>query len=126
MKQLCSTITTKLSATLFLLIGLATLAVAHGGFEHVMGTVVKVEKNTLTVKTAKGDVPVKLDGKTEFTKDDHKASVADLLPGLRVVVDLPEKVKNPAAHSIKIGAAEVSDTHEHSDHAEHSEHAEHK
>lgn len=121
MKLPYSTITTKFATVLLASIGITTTAFAHGGFEHVMGTVVKVEKNTLTVKTAKGDVAVKLDDKTEFTKDDHKASVADLLPGLRVVVDLPEEEKSPAAHSIKIGAAEATESH-----AEHSEHAEHK
>lgn len=28
-------------------------ALAHGGFDHVMGTVVQVSNNTMTVKTAK-------------------------------------------------------------------------
>ncbi len=87
---------------------LTTLAFAHGGFEHVMGTVSKVEKNILTVRTAKGDVDVKLDAKTEITKDDKKAAVGDLTVGLRVVVDLPEGEKAPAAHSVKIGVAEAA------------------
>ena len=121
MKQPYSTITTRFSAVFLASVCFATVSFAHGGFDHVMGTVVKVESNKLTVKTAKGDVAVKLDDKTEYTKDDHKASAADLTPGLRVVVDLPEKVKSPAAHSIKIGAAEAVDSH-----SEHSEHAEHK
>jgi hypothetical protein len=121
MKRLYSTITTRFAVVFLASVSFATLSFAHGGFDHVMGTVVKVESNKLTVKTAKGDVAVKLDEKTEYTKDDHKASAADLAPGLRVVVDLPEKVKSPAAHSIKIGAADATDSH-----SEHSEHAEHK
>ena len=124
MKQLYSTITTRSSALLLAALIVAPFAIAHGGFDHVMGTVVKVEKNTLTVKTAKGDVAVKLDSKTEYTKDEHKAAMSDLTPGLRVIVDLPEKVKSPAAHSVKIGAAEASDSH--AEHTEHDEHAEHK
>ncbi len=87
-------------------LSLAALAFAHGGFEHVMGTVAKVDKNILTVATAKGNVDVKLDAKAEITKDDKKATVTDLAVGLRVVVDLPENVKAPAAHSVKIGVAE--------------------
>jgi hypothetical protein len=80
-------------------------AFAHGGFDHVTGTVVKVASNVLTVKTAKGNVDVKLDGKTELTKGDQKAQLADLTPGVRVVVDVPEEGKDKIAHSVKIGAA---------------------
>jgi hypothetical protein len=78
---------------------------AHGGFDHVIGTVEKVDNNTLTVKTAKGNVDVKLDAKTEITKSDQKAAAADLLPGSRVVVDIPEGSKDKVAHSVKIGVA---------------------
>ena len=77
---------------------------AHGGFDHVMGTVVQVSNNVLTVKTAKGNVDVKLDEKTELTKNDQKAQLADLTPGARVVVDIPEGSKDKLAHSVKIGA----------------------
>ena len=107
MNQTRSIITTRICSTLLAGLSLAGLAIAHGGFEHVMGTVAKVEKNVLTVATAKGNVDVKLDAKTEITKDDKKAAVGDLVVGLRVVVDLPEKVKSPAAHSVKIGVAEA-------------------
>jgi hypothetical protein len=82
------------------------LALAHGGFDHVMGTIVKVEGNTMTVKTAKGDVAVKLDAKTELTKGTEKASSEALLPGTRVVVDIPEHSKDGVAHSVKIGVAD--------------------
>ena len=78
---------------------------AHGGFDHVMGTVVQVANNVLTVKTAKGNVDVKLDDKTELTKNDQKAQLTDLTPGARVVVDIPEGSKDKVAHSVKIGAA---------------------
>jgi hypothetical protein len=81
----------------------ALQAFAHGGFDHVIGTVAKVENNVLTVKTAKGDVDVKLDAKTEITIDDKKAETADLKLGARVVVDVPEGSKDKVAHSVKIG-----------------------
>ena len=90
------------------------LALAHGGFDHVMGTVSKVDGMTMTVKTDKGDVPVKLDAKTVITKGTAKAAIVDLTPGVRVVVDLPEKVKDPTAASVKIGvAAAAKESHEH-------------
>jgi hypothetical protein len=78
---------------------------AHEGFDHVMGTVVTSAGNVLTVKTAKGNVDVKLDDKTELTKGSQKALPADLKPGVRVVVDIPEGSKDKIAHSVKIGVA---------------------
>jgi len=93
-----------------LLLAFAVQLIAHGGFEHVVGTVVKVENNVLTVKTAKGNVDVRLNEKTEITRTDQKAEAADLKPGTRVVVDVPEGSKEKIAHSVKIG---VSDSHAH-------------
>jgi len=91
-----------LAVTLF---AFATPIFAHGGFDHVSGTVVKVVDKVMTVKTAKGNVDVKLDDKTELTRNDQKASVTDLKPGVRVVVDIPEGSKDKIAHSVKIGVA---------------------
>jgi hypothetical protein len=87
------------------LLALAAMVFAHGGFDHVMGVVVKVADNVVTVKTAKGNVDVKLDAKTELTKDSQKAQIADLAPGVRVVIDIPEGSKDKIAHSVKIGTA---------------------
>lgn len=87
---------------------LLTLSVpifAHGGFDHVRGTVSKVDKNVVTVKTVKGDVDVTLTDKTEITRGDQKAAVGDLKPGVRVVVDVPEGSKDHVAHSVKLGVA---------------------
>ncbi len=78
---------------------------AHGGFDHVIGNVVKVSNNVLTVKTSTGLVEVKLDPKTEITKDKQTALPADLAPGVRVVVDIPEGSKDKLAHAVKIGTA---------------------
>jgi hypothetical protein len=90
---------------------------AHGGFDHVMGTVSKYENNVLTVNTGKAVVSVKLDEKTELMKGNAKASLADLKPGVRVVVDIPEGSTDKIAHSVKIGAAQAASTphgeHEH-------------
>jgi hypothetical protein len=83
---------------------------AHGGFDHVMGTVSKLDANVLTVKTTKGDVNVKLNAKTEIMMGDHKAAAADLKVGVRVVVDIPEGSKDNMAHSVKIGA-DAHDAH---------------
>ncbi len=91
----------------------ATLA-AHGGFDHVIGTVVAVQNNVLTVKTAKGNVDVRLNDQTEITRADQKAQISDLKPGTRVVVDVPEGSKDKVAHSVKVGVAGAAGTHAHS------------
>ena len=94
-----------ITSLLTLLLAATPQIFAHGGFDHVTGTVVTVEKNLVTVRTAKGDVTVSLDSKTEITRSDKPAQAADVKPGMRVVVDVPEDSKTKVAHSIKIGAA---------------------
>src|SRR5947209_17324262 len=95
----------------------SALALAHGGYEHVRGTVAKVVNNVLTVKTAKGTVDVKLDNSTELTMNDQKAQVADLKPGARVIVDVPEGSKDKVAKSVKIGgASKTVDANAHGSH----------
>ncbi len=78
-------------------------AFAHGGFDHVIGTVSKLESGNLIVRTAKGEVTVRLNDKTEITRNGQKAGAADLKPGTRVVVDIPEGSKDRMAHSVKVG-----------------------
>jgi hypothetical protein len=114
MHQQHSTIITKSSRVAVLVAGLMLLAFtafAHGGFDHVIGTVAKVDNNMVTVTTAKGPVVVMLDDKTEITKDAKKAMVADLTVGARVVVDIPEGNKDKLAHSVKIGVTAAADDH---------------
>jgi len=98
---------------LALTLALGLQLLAHGGFDHVIGTVVSVANNVLTVKTAKGNVDVHLDEKTEITKADQKAGVADLKPGTRVVVDIPEGSQDKIAHSVKVGVAGAAAGHAH-------------
>lgn len=97
------------------------LAFAHGGAEHVMGTVVKVSTDTIEVKTAKGETKqIMIDSKTSFTKAGAKIQSSDLKEGDRVVVDAHEmKEMNGMlqAESVKVGtskakaAAEKSHAH---------------
>jgi hypothetical protein len=100
-----STTIIRIAASLALL---AFMAFAHEGFDHVTGTIAKVAGNVVTVKTATGNVDVKLDSKTEITMNDKKAQVSDLKPGTRVVVDVPEDSKDKVAHSIKLGVASAT------------------
>jgi len=100
------------------LLACTALAFAHGGFEHVGGTVVKLENSVLTVKTTRGNVAIRMDAKTEITSNGKPAQAADLKQGVKVVVDVPEDAKEKVAHLIKIGAAAKAapDAHEHDGH----------
>jgi len=65
-------------------------AFAHGDFDHIRGTVVKVANNVLSIKTTKGTVEV-------------KAQLIDLKRDARVIVDVPKGNKELVAYSVKIG-----------------------
>ena len=89
--------------TAAILIALGAPLLAHGGFDHVIGTIAALSGYVLTVKTAKGNVDVKLGPKTEISSNNKQALASDLKRGLRVVVDIPEGSKDHVAHSVKIG-----------------------
>lgn len=104
----CNIIITSRKPALWLavvVLAIGPAAFAHAGFNHVMGTVAKLSGNVLTVKTAKGDVDVKLSGKTELTRKDRNAQIADLKPGTRVVAEVPEGSTDNIAQSVRIGSA---------------------
>jgi len=85
---------------------------AHGGFDHVLGTVVKVSNGVVTIKTATGNMDVKLDKHTDLIRNGKKARLTDLRTGARVVVDLPKGSQEKVAQSVKIGAvAKTVDQH---------------
>src|SRR5215470_4979514 len=108
MNRPCNIIIGRRKPALWLATAMLAIAPAvfpHAGFNHVMGTVVQVSGNVLTVKTAKGNVDVKLGDRTELTSNGRKAQVADLKPGARIVAEVPEGSKDNMAESVKIGAA---------------------
>lgn len=107
------TLTSQLRQSVVLSLVIVVLALplqvlAHGGMEHVLGTVVKVSDKVLTVKTAKGNIDVTLNDKTEITHDKHPAQVADLKAGTRVAVEAMKDKdgKTLIAHTVKIGIAD--------------------
>jgi len=96
---------TKTAALFAAILLMAAMAFAHEGFDHVTGTIAKVTGNVVTVTTSSGNVDVTMDAKTEITRNNQKAQVADLKPGTRVVIDIPEGAKTKVAHSIKLGVS---------------------
>ncbi len=96
---------TKAAAVFAAILLMGAMAFAHEGFDHVTGTIAKVTGSVVTVKTSTGNVDVTLDAKTEITRNNQKAQVADLKPGTRVVIDIPEGAKDKIAHSVKLGVS---------------------
>ena len=91
------------------------VASAHGGFEHVMGTVTKVSAESVTVETtAKKTVEVGLTSKTTYTRDNKKVQAADMTIGDRVVIDATEVNEKLVAASVKLGVATKAEHSEHS------------
>lgn len=66
-------------------------AFAHGGEEHVIGTVAKTTADSIIVKTVDNRmVTVAVTPDTKFTKDKATAKLADLTVGDRIVIHAKE------------------------------------
>ena len=94
--------------TLVLAIGslnLPTRALAHGGLEHITGTVTNVGDNILAVKTTTGKtVQIHVDGKTEYVRGKQAAKISDLNAGDRVVIHAMEMNGSLVAHEVNSAA----------------------
>ena len=81
---------------------LATSAFAHAGHHHVFGTVKQVNGDALLVHTREGtDATISLTKATVYKRGDADAKQADLVPGVRVVIDMTTDGKS--AEIVKIG-----------------------
>jgi hypothetical protein len=87
---------------------LATIATAHGGEEHVIGTVTKVSATSVTVKTTDGKtVQVGFDAKTTYTRATQPIQKTDLKVGDRVVIHAEEVNEKLVAHTVEAGTADA-------------------
>jgi len=98
----------KLSLTLILALFCtllpSALAFAHGGMDHVMGTVTTITDHSLSVKTRNGAVTtVEFDGETKFVKGDTAATAQDLEVGSRVVMHAHKHHNSLHAAKVRIG-----------------------
>jgi hypothetical protein len=101
MKKLSLTVTFALLCTLVL----SPLTFAHGGMEHVMGTVTAISDHSLSVKTKDGaSTTVEFDGETKFVKGDTPATAKDVVVGSRVVIHAHKRDNSLHAAEIRIGA----------------------
>ena len=82
----------------------SSVVFAHGGNEHIRGTVTQISAQAMTVETtAKKTATLTLTDKTAFERGGKHAALADLKVGDRVVVDVPEHTTQ--AILVQIGTA---------------------
>jgi hypothetical protein len=97
---------TKLYALLAIAGLAASVALAHGDKKHVVGTLEKINANSVVVKTASGkSVEVKLVATTMYVShagnEDKPAKLADLAVGNRVVIHATPKGETLEANEVK-------------------------
>jgi hypothetical protein len=106
-----STIITNIRSQIALVVVLAvallpTIASAHGGEEHVVGTVTKISAVSVTVKRTDGKiVEVGFDAKTTYSRANQPIQKTDIKVGDRVVIHANEVNEKLVAHTVEIGAA---------------------
>ena len=88
---------------------LPTIARAHGGEEHVTGTVTKISDASVTVKTTAGKtVEVAFDAKTTYARGKEPLQKTDIKVGDRIVIHAVEVNEKLVAHTVAIGTAVVA------------------
>ena len=106
-----STIITRLKihialVTILALALLPTIVSAHGGEEHVRGTVTKISDTSLTVKTPAGKtVEVGFDAKTTYARAKLPIQKTDVKVGDRIVIHAVEVNEKLVAHTVELGGA---------------------
>lgn len=108
MKKLRRTLVPALLCTLLLL----PLSFAHGGLEHVMGTVTAISEHFLSVNTSDGTViRVEFDLETKFSKGGAPATVKDVQVGSRVVIHAHKHNNSLHAVEVRIGTGRAHGQH---------------
>jgi hypothetical protein len=92
---------------------LASVALAHGDKKHIVGTLEKINADSVVVKTAAGQsVEVKLVASTTYVSrvgnEDKSAKVSDLAVGNRVVIHATPKGETLEANEVKFSAPSSS------------------
>jgi hypothetical protein len=85
---------------------LPAIVSAHGGEEHVIGTVTKVSDTSVTVKTTAGKmIEVGFDAKSIYTRAKLPVQKTDVKVGDRIVIHAVEVNEKLIAHTVELGAA---------------------
>ena len=83
----------------------ATLVVAHGNQQHVMGTVAAISRNSITIKTTAGQLAeVSINDKTAFSRGGKKIDLNEIKIGDRVVIHALKQEHGLEATTVQVGA----------------------
>ncbi len=101
---------TKLYPLLAIAVLMASVSLAHGDKRHVVGTLEKINADSVVVKTVAGkSVEVKLVASTMYVShagnEDKPAKLADLAVGDRVVIHATPKGETLEANEVKFSAS---------------------
>lgn len=93
---------------------LPIIARAHGGEEHVIGTVLKISDTSVTVKTTAGKtVEVGFDAKTTYARAKQPIQKSEIKVGDRIVIHAVEVNQKLVAHTVEIGAVAAKQADKH-------------
>ena len=85
---------------------MASVAYAHNGMEHVMGTVVAISDSSISVKTQDGKTQtVPTTTTTKYTQMDKPIALNQIKIGDHVVIEAAEKEAKLVAVTVKVGMA---------------------
>jgi Domain of unknown function (DUF5666) len=89
---------------------LPTIAAAHGGEDHVTGTVTKISDTSVTVKTTAGKtVEIRFDAKmTTYERAKQPIQKTDIKVGDRVVIHAMEMNEKLVAHTVEVGTVKAA------------------
>lgn len=84
---------------------MGTAALAHGNMQHILGTVVQITGDSISVKTSDGSIKIAyFDAETQFLKGASPATSKDVVIGSRVVIHAHAVGDKFHAAEVKIGA----------------------
>ena len=93
-------------ALCFIRVLLTTTVYAHGGMQHVMGTVKAIGADSITVETKTHQTQVvSVNSQTKFIKSGKPSSLGELKTGDRVVIHAKLADKKLVAAEVNFGAA---------------------
>lgn len=96
----------KIFGAFLALIFMVSVAHAHNGMEHVMGTVVSMTDSSITVKTKDGKTQtVQVATETKYTQMNKPLTMQDLKAGDHVVIHAATKDGKLVAQTVMVGMA---------------------
>ncbi len=99
----------RLAVVVVVLVFTVGMALAHGNEQQIMGKVINISGNSITVETVKKETKtVEFTSETKFVKSGSPASVKDLKVGDRVVIHAAAKGDKLQAHEVRFGAQSPS------------------